>query len=807
MFKNFIKIAWRHFTKNPVITAIQVFGLTIGLTVFFLILLWVNNQISFDRFNTKADQIYRLEYYSDDFDGMVEMNLAMGPQLANHVSAVDKFVRIRSAWGGRLRLGEQDTPGFKEARFNNFIWADSTFFSVFTFNFIYGDPEKCLLTAQDVVIAESLAKKLFGNEYPIGKQIYYMGPKTVSGVYKDVNNFHLPFDVVLPFAHLKQFYKFAEVGFEWDSWKSMRLHTTYFLLHKNSDSKVASQQMTDFFREIQQNVYDDPNPNSELRLKPLKRIYFFGKTPKEFSYVLHGNLRLILGLAMIALLILLLAIANFVNLNFTRTFKRAKEVGIRKVVGSNSNGIFYLFIGETILLALVTLILTLLLLQLVLPYYNQLISADLSIRELLNKYNLFSGGLSFVLIFLFAGILPSIYISSVGALKAIRSFELRNSAKGIFLRKTFLIIQYGITIIVIASTLIVQKQVSFMKNSDPGFEMENVYVSGYFYDLDKSDSKKQWVKTRLLENPNIEKVVFCHSAPPSTEPSYGTLEINGKKIQTHDVYTHPGYFDLLEVPILEGRDFSYDIKADQAGTEANSFRIIMNETAVKQYNLVNPVGTIGTVQAFHANAEIIGVVKDFHIKSLKSSIPPIVFIYHPMTYSILIKNNGGTFEQLNEFVNQVFQEAFTRNTSVYNLSDRYNRQYNSENQLGKLFLWFSLISVLIAALGLYGISANAIQRRVKEIGIRKVHGASSWTIMKLIQGYFARIVIWAGVIALPVSWFFMSKWLLNYPYKTEMSWWIFMISLVFALFIAMSTISWRIWKAATGNPVNAIKYE
>ena len=806
MFENFIKIAWRHFSKNPVITAIQVFGLTTGLTVFFLILLWVNNQISFDRFNKKADQIYRLEYFSEDYDGMVEMSLAMGPQLANHVSSVDKFVRIRSAWGGTLHFGEEDTPGFTEANFDNFIWADSTFFSVFSFDLIYGDPEKCLLTAQDLVIAESLAKKLFGDEFPIGKQLSFMSNIwTVSGVFKDANNFHVPFEVIASFAGLKQFYKNAKVDFEWDAWNSLPLHATYFMLHKNTDSNVVSQQMTDFYRENQQKVYN-PDPNCELRLKPLKKIYFFGKTPKEFSYVLHGNFRLIMGLAMIAVLILLLAIVNFVSLNFTRTFKRAKEVGVRKVVGSNSRGIFYLFIGETFILSLITLIITLFLLQLLLPYYNQLITAKLSISELFNKYNLVSIVLSFLVIILLAGVLPTIYISNVGALKAIRSFELRNSAKGIFLRKSFLMLQYGITIIVIASTLIVQKQVRFMKNSDSGFDMTGVYVTNYYFDIDNSESKEQWVKSRLLQNPYIEKVVFCHSAPPSTEPSFGTLEINGIKVQTNGVYVHPGYFDLLDIPILQGRDFSYDIKADKFGTTENMARIIMNETAVKKYNLVNPVGTIA-LQDNKFRVEIIGVVKDFHIKSLKSSIPPILFVYTPMAYSILLKTKGGNYNDLKDFANEVSQEAFQRNTEFINLNDQYYQQYKSEDKLGELFLWFSLISILIAALGLYGISANAIQRRVKEIGIRKVHGATSWTIMKLIQGYFARIIIWAGLLALPISWFLMSRWLLNYPYKTSMSWWIFILTLFFAIFIAITTISWRTWKAATGNPVNAIKYE
>ncbi len=805
MFQNFIKIAWRHLTKNPIITFIQVFGLTLGLTVFLLILLWVNNQVSFDRFNKKADQIYRLEYYSDEYDGQVDMNLAMGPNIKNNVAAVEKFVRIRSAWGGKLKVGEENTPSYKEASYRNFIWADSTFFSVFSFDFVYGDPERALLSPRDIVISESMSKKLFGDENPIGKQLT-SGNLNITGVFKDVNNFHIPFDIVVSFTSLIDFYKAAEVGFKWDSWNSMDMHATYFLLNKNTDSKVVSQQMTSYYKEIKKSTRPDDPSEFELRLRPLTEIYFFGKTPKEFSYVLHGNFGLIMGLSIIALLILLLAIANFVNLNFTRTFKRAKEVGVRKVVGSNSRNVFYLFIGEVIILSIITLLFTTLLLHLFLPYYNILISANLSIGELLNKYNLFSIAISFVFIFVFAGILPSLFISSITAIKGLRSFELRNSTKGIAIRKSFLIFQYGITIVVIAATLIVQKQVSYMKDSDPGFNMTNVISGNYFYDQNKEDSKKILMKSKLLQHPNIDKVVFCHSAPPNIEPSLGSLSINGIKVQTYDVYTHPGYFDLFEIPIVAGRAFRDDIKADKAGDK--QMRILINETAAKKFNLASPVGARGIVYPWNSEVEIIGVVKDFHIQSLKTSIPPIAFIYLPMAYRTLMKINGGDLNDIKQYYKGVSMEVFGRSSDGFRVvEDNYKKQYRSEEQLTKLFLWFSLLAILIASMGLYGISINAIQRRIKEIGIRKVHGASSWIIMKLLQSYFAKIVIWAGLIALPVSWFLLSRWLLNYPYKTELSWWIFLSALAFALFIAITTISWRTWKAATSNPVEAIKYE
>jgi putative ABC transport system permease protein len=347
-----------------------------------------------------------------------------------------------------------------------------------------------------------------------------------------------------------------------------------------------------------------------------------------------------------------------------------------------------------------------------------------------------------------------------------------------------------------------------MKNSDPGFNMTNVISGAYFYDQNPEDSKKILMKSKLLQHPNIDKVVFCNDDPPNIEPSLGSLTLNGIKIQTYDIYTHPGYFDLFEIPIVAGRDFQDNIKADKADYGENQLRIILNETAAKKFNLASPVGATGIVYPWNSAVEIIGVVKDFHIQSLKTSIPPIAFIFLPKAFRTVMKINGGDLNDIKEYYNDVSMQVFGRSDGGFRVvEDNYKKQYRSEEQLTKLFLWFSLLAILIASMGLYGISINAIQSRVKEIGIRKVHGASSWIIMKLLQSYFAKIVIWAGLIALPVSWFLLSRWLLNYPYKTELSWWIFLGALLFALFIAITTISWRTWRAATSNPVESIKYE
>jgi|GEM_PF-797178 len=806
MLKNFFKIAWRHFAKNPACTIIQVAGLTIGLTAFLLIMLWVNNQISFDRFNEKADRIYRLELNSPEFQGWTQMCLAMGPEFKRNIAGIEEFVRFRML-GGKLRWKPAGDEDYKEIEPENSIYTDSSFFSVFSFKPVYGDPFTALQSPGGIVLTESLSKKLFGNEFPIGKEVLLRNSSfTVAAVIEDVDNFHIPFQVVKSFIDMKSFYKEANVNFGWDSWESGFWHPTYFLLHKNTSSEAVSRQMTEFYKSTANRLYPDSEFNIDCHLRPLTDIYFFGQTEREFGYVLHGNIRLITVMVLIAILILLLACVNFINLNLARTFNRAKEIGVRKITGSNRANIFGLFTGEVLLLYLIVFVLSLLMIELMLPHYNNLISTNFSFSDIFNPYNLITLLGSFFLILLLAGVIPSWSIAQFSPIAAIRSFGQADSRKKMASRKLFLGMQYGITIVVIAATLIVQKQLHFMKNSDPGFNMNNVLVTGYNYDKYKSETRKELFKNRILQHPDVEKAAFAHTYPPYGEPSFFSIEFNDKTVPTYSVYLHPGFFDLLEIPIVAGRNFRQGSQADKVNWGTNQpLRVMLNETAVKAYGIEDPVGYMGTVG--ERQVEIIGVVKDYHQQSLKTEIPPIVFTYNPMAYGFLIKTISGKYQDVIKHIARVKEEMSNHRSDILALEDRYNKQYRSEEQMAKLFIWFSMLSVTIAVMGLFGISTYAMQRRIKEIGIRKVNGAHSWNIMKLLQAYFTKIVIWAGIITLPVSWYLANQWLLNYPYKTDLNWWIFLGALIFVFVIAILTISWKTWKAANGNPVDALRYE
>ena len=806
MFWNFIKIAWRHFAKNQVVTYIQIFGLAVGLTVFLLISLWVNNQLSFDKFGGHENRVYRVEFYSPEYSGWTEQPLALGPILQREIVGVEKAVRIRYFKQGKLSYQkEQNTDKIIEVTHNHLLRADSTFFEVFPFQFIYGNPKTALLDPQSIVLQESVSKKLFNNEYPIGKQVTNQNNMTltVTGVIKDMNNFHIPFETVIPISSLKQHYKNSNI--EWDSW-SAYMHPTYVLLAPNVSSRDVGLKATAHFEEMfKRNWPDVDNSQIEYRLRPLKNIYFHGKTEKEYSYVLHGNFRLMAGLTGVAILILLLAGINFINLNNTRTFFRTKETGIRKIAGSDRKHIFIQFTGEVAAIYLFVLVLSFTLVYITLPYYNKLIGTQLYFSELLSTYNLITIAGCLLLLIVFTGIVPSWFLSACSPVAVLRNLALYTSKKGNFTREALLVLQYSITIIVLSITLLVAKQTNYMKNSDTGMNLSNVLRYQYPY-LEQKEKMNTW-RERLLECPAITNVSYTMTVPGIGFQPGANYSFEGKVVESYGIYCYPELFDLLEIPIVEGRGFIPGNKADQS-TGDHTLRVILNETAVKAYGLKNPVGTIGTVN--NRKVEIIGIAKDSHFSSLKLPIPPTVITNWPEGgYNLLIRFIPGSIKEVKAHLSKISKEVFDMDwvpEEIY-LSDLYNKQYESEEKLSEMFIWFSLLSVLIAALGMYGISANAIHRRVREIGLRKANGASVWDIMALIQNYFGKIILWSGLIALPVAWYLASRWLINYPYKTKLSWWIFAGSLLLAILVAIATTGWKTWKAANRNPIETLRFE
>ena len=803
MFKNFVKIAWRHLTKNALVTILQVGGLTIGLTVVLLISLWVNNQLSYDRFHKHADRIFKLELHNPKVIG--GMPLALSPYLKNNFAEIDKVVRLRFLPEHKsIMYDPTGNTNYDKEISERVYHGDSTFFSVFSFQFIYGDAQKALIDESSIVLKESLAKKMFSGKNPIGRTVM-IGEDycTITGVIKNVNNFHIPFEAIRPFHTLKHIY--AKDNFAWDVWGLFN-HPTYVLIAPNVNVKQLVQKMNASWKEISSQYYAGKDIcMSEFKLIPVKDIYLTKKASVLIDGAVHGDKKLLYGLSLIGFLILLLATVNFINLNATQTIYRSREVGIHKIAGSSRKIIFLNICGEIVVMCLFALILAIGLVYIVLPYYNNLIYVKLLFAELFNRYNILIIGGCFMLIITLAGILPALSISSFSPILMLKNMGLKSSKKGKYLNKTFLCLQYVITIIVLTVTLLVQKQISFFKNSDPGFNMTNVLVMDFEYV--KYRNKFIPFKNRLLQHPSILNVSYGNNIPAvgyAESWRQDQYVFEGKEVQTIGVNVHPEYFDLLEIPITDGRNFLPDFKdLMRKGPK----RVLINETAVKAFELENPVGTVG--RSGNRKIEIIGVVKDFHGNTLKSKIPPTVFNFWYRSYHIMIKYAPNTFSEVQDYIRTVSEEMLgSRSRQVVNhLDDLYYEQYRSEDKLGKVFWWFSLLSVIIATLGLYGISVKAIQQRIKEVGIRKAMGASSLNILIQLLSYFGKIILWSGVFALPIAWYLCYSWLTSYAYKTAMSWWIFAGSFFLAFIIAITTISYKTWRAADSNPAEAIKYE
>ncbi|MFV0590642.1 MAG: ABC transporter permease [Draconibacterium sp.] len=804
MIRNFIKIAWRQLHKKPLIAILQIGGLTIGLTVALLISLWVNNQLSYDRFHKNADRIYMLELHNPKV--LNGMPLALAPYLRSNFAEINNVVRIRTFPEKKNIRYDPSGNNTSDNEISNqrVLFADSTFFSVFSFDFVYGNPKTALVEESSVVLIESTAKKLFKKENPIGKTVWIDGDNcTVTGVIKDVNNFHLPFEALRAFHRLKE--KYAADRFAWDVWGLFN-HQTYILLGPNVSAEQTQQKMSEAWKDISAKNYQGRDVcMSEFRLVPIKDIYLSEKTSVLDDGIVHGDKKLLLGLSFISFLIILLATVNFINLNITQTVSRSLEVGIHKIAGSSRRIIFFNICGEIIVKCVVSLVLAIGLVYLTLPYYNNLIYVNLRFSELFHTSNLLVTGSSFALIVVLAGVAPALTISSFSPVLMLKKLGMQSSEKGKLLNKVFLGIQYVIAIIVLTITLLVNKQVSFLMNSNTGVDMHNALVMNFKYE--KHRAQFLAFKERLLQCPTILKVSY--GTPPG--PQYGTsywrqdmFEFDGREVQTIDVDIHPEYFDFLDVPIVQGRNFFPGFEEFKTqGPE----RVIINETAAKAFKLDNPVGTVG--KRGNRKIEIIGVVKDFHGNSLKTSIKPTVYYYWFRSYRIMVKYAPGTYTETRDYITSVSEELLDPNSrpTINHIDDLYYAQYKSEEKLGNVFWWFSLLSVIIAALGLYGLSVKSIQQRIKEIGIRKSMGATSVDVLLMFLAYFAKIILVAGVFAVPAAWYLCSLWLKGYAYKTPLTWWIFAGSFLLTFAIAIVTISYKTWRAANSNPVLAIKYE
>jgi putative ABC transport system permease protein len=791
MLKNYFIIAYRNLLRNKTFSLINIFGLALGMALSILMFMYVYYELSYDSFHENKQEIYRVVLKMESKEGEPEIaaitNAGVGPSMLKEFAEVNNMTRFSDPVSGYLKSKD------KSYKLDKVTYADSSIFRVFSFPLINGNSETALIEPYTAVITKKTARKIFGNSNPIGEIIRYNNNDDylVTGVVEDPPaNSHLQFDVLLSFTTL---YEMPDMFLGWDGGYN---YYTYVLLNKNSSVENLKARFPEFMEEQINREYRDVGWFVTLIIEPLKDVHLHSIA--EYDLPNKGDLGRIYIFASIALFILLIACINFINLSTARAMKRAREVGLRKVVGASRGQLIRQFIGESVLISLVSLLFALLFIEIIQGKFNQLISADFEFFGQSGIHLVISLILVTLFVGFVAGSFPAFYISGFQPVAILKGYFSTKKGKPV-LRNILVTFQFFISVVLIISTIVIIYQLNFLNNKGLGFDKNDIV-------LVELNSKTAMQKVGVLKN-EFRNVPGVSGVAASTSfPGVG-LTMNGyfpegseHSIMIHVMDVDFDYLDLLKLDVVEGRNFSLDF-----GTDSTAY--LINETLAKQLNWENPVGKYIRRSGKH---KVIGVVKDFYFSSLHDKIGPLLITLKPWDYYYYLslkinpENKKATLQDIEDSWNKtVSDEAI----NYYFLDARIQKNYQGERQTAQAFIWLAVISIIIACLGLYGQAAYSAEQRTKEIGIRKIMGATSQNILSILSGNFAKIIVIANLIAWPVAWYFMGKWLKEFAFHIDIAWWIFAIALGLSLVITAVTIFTQAIKASRGNPVDALKYE
>ncbi len=795
MIQNFIKIAVRNFFKNKIYSFINISGLALGLASFVLIMTYIYYEKSYDKFHDAYERIYRpVEIQVQPGIATQHVAVTMGPlaeAMKNDFAGIEESCRI--APGGNMYLSYKDNNFYER----NSAFADPTFLKMFKLNFLKGNPDKALEAPNSIILSESLANKYFGDEDPIGKTIsaehrFGEDDMVVTAVIEDYPaNSHISFDLLGNIDLMIANISWAK------NWNSNFL-ATYVKLGENVKQEEIEAGLHEFLLKYREDVADG---NLKLYLQPLADIHLYSGGILYQTYNNNeGSISVVIVLGIVGIFVLILACINFMNLSTARSVSRAREVGIRKVLGSGRGALVWQFLSEALLMAFVSLFLGLLILEIIFPLVKPVIGEGIEL-------NYYSNPLLLAVIFgatLIAGLLsgsyPAVFLSSWQPVKTLKGRFSANSS-GLFIRKGLVIFQFFIAVVLISLTLIVYQQMDYIRSKDLGFNKEQVIYVPARNAFERE--KLRLIGDQLRNSSNILSVSATSgltgaAGTQSTMSEAGTDEEN--KVMMRFSFVDFDYINTMKMEIVKGRDFSREISSDSVSG------IIINEAAVKAFGWSDPIGRRIVGDPYY---EVIGVVKDFHFFSMHVEIQPLMMVIGPERFRYLVaKTAPGVIPEAIEDVNEAWGEFLGDRPCDYSFLDQYFEQmYEGEENLGSLFNLFTGLAIFIATLGLLGLSAFTAEQRTKEIGIRKTLGASTGGILYLLSSAFLRWVVIASVLAVPVSWYLAGLWLSDYVYSIDISPVIFFIAAFFALFIAQATVGYQAFKASRLNPSDTLRYE
>lgn len=814
MLAHHFRIAWRNLRHRTAFSAINIFGLAIGLAACLLIAAYVRDETHYDRFPARYKDIYRvnLGVLGTTTAAYPMVDVAVGPGMAAAYPDIEACTRL-------MRLGKESVQyGVRQFREEGMVAVDANFFELFTLPFLQGDVHTALTQPNSLVITKAFAAKYFGGEPALGKTLLIpdRGPCKVTGVIDkipDAAHFHFDAFLSLTTFHFSR-YTWSNLGFY-----------TYLLLRPGADPGRLQARFPELVAKyaVPEIARDMGVPLAEagkavntfiFSLTPITDIHLHSDTKYELEA--NGNSRYVLIFSALALFILLLACANFINLSTAGAAARSKEIGIRKVMGSLKKQLMTQFLVESILLTALSMLLAFLLIFLLLPWFNQVAGKHFTLAAFINAPTGIAVLAGTVLVGSIAGIYPAFFLSSFNPVKVLKGAVSGNRRNT--LRSSLVVFQFVVSIALIVATLVVYRQLHYMQDKRLGYDKDQVLFIG---DGSLLGANQQAFRQRLQEDPRVTRISTSWCVPGAASMDgteiYPKQAGTGREIHSNIYHIDYDYVPTLGLQIIQGRNFTRGFPTDSSG-------VIINETAVSDlgWSHTDPLGKI-IVRSGRKEFTVIGVVRDFHYLSVREKIAPLMMILGANEGGFLVKLNisdapgAGNTSAINGAAGISSFISDTRRLwssfhpggplSYFFLDQRFAKVYLSEQHTGELFSAFTIIAILIAGLGLFGLAAYMVEQRTREIGIRKVLGASITSVLVLVSREFLLLVGLAFLISLPLTWWSMRQWLQEFPYRTPLSWWIFPLAGAAALLIAMLTISFQTTRAATANPIDSLRNE
>ena len=799
MIRSFLKIAFRNLGRNKIYSLINISGLSIGIACCLLITLYVKDELSFDRYHKNLDRMYRVVQHFGDTINVEPKNFQVwgcypvGPALQNEFPEVQKVVTFS---GRQSVLLQHDDKRFQE---DNIMFVDSTVFDVFSWKLLEGNPKDALQGTDKIVLTRSTAKRYFGNESAVGKIMIVdnatYSPVMVSGVMEDVPaNSHFNFDALVSMQSFRVIR--PEIFSEWNYVDFY----TYFMAPADLDKNALRAKLPAFVRK-----YVPKDMNYVLNIESVKDAYLHSGAVRQPGTT--GSLSNIYVFSTIAVFILLIACINFMNLSTARSMDRAKEVGVRKTLGAQRNGLIRQFLSEAMVLSFIATALAITLASASLPLFEALSGKHFEVQLLLTPQLILALIALSIFVGFLAGSYPALLLSRFKPALVLKGV-FRNSSEGSFLRKGLVVFQFGLSVVLIAGSLIVFSQLSHLRNEDTGYTKDQMMIIDFGWD-GKVQQDINAVKNAMASIPSVVGVSAQRTVPGGFFPKAGTLiQMYDGEMQLNDPDLYEIDYDFISnfnIEVVAGRGYSRDFPSDS--TEA----MVVNEAAVAAWGYSEPEEIIGKkFEQWGKKGQVIGVVKDFNYRSLHHSVDPLALRLSPMysTASLALRIKTDNVNATIADAERVWNQVAPQRPFIYSfLDDSFNKQYQSDERFGQLFTVFAGLAVFIACFGLFGLTTYTVEQRTKEIGIRKVLGASVANIVALLSKDFMKLVIIAILVSTPVAWYAMNSWLSEFAYRISIGAMMLIIPAICVIAMALAVVAVQAFRSATADPVKSLKAE